>query len=119
MPTPEEKTRSLMFFPCSVSRWRMPVTLFFFHLGNAAMLPLLGQSAVARFRVDPAVYTAGTVFIAQTTMIATSLWGGLFCSGPGPLPRPCSLRRCRQAVSRPVGVCLPDCGKSALVTGLV
>ena len=50
------------------------LTLFFFHLGNAAMLPLLGQSAVARFKVDPAVYTASTVFIAQTTMIATSLW---------------------------------------------
>lgn len=49
-------------------------TLFFFHLGNAAMLPLLGQSAVARFKVDPAVYTAATVFIAQTTMIAASLW---------------------------------------------
>lgn len=48
--------------------------LFFFHLGNAAMLPLLGQSAVARFQVDPAVYTASTVFIAQVTMIAVSLW---------------------------------------------
>jgi len=48
--------------------------LFFFHLGNAAMLPLLGQSAVARFQVGPEVYTAATVFIAQTTMIATSLW---------------------------------------------
>jgi predicted MFS family arabinose efflux permease len=48
--------------------------LFFFHLGNAAMLPLLGQSAVARFQVNPAVYTAATIFVAQTTMIATSLW---------------------------------------------
>ena len=48
--------------------------LFFFHLGNAAMLPLLGQSAVARFRVSPEVYTASTVFIAETTMIVTSLW---------------------------------------------
>jgi MFS family permease len=48
--------------------------LFFFHLGNAAMLPLLGQSAVARFQVSPEVYTATTVFVAQTTMIATSLW---------------------------------------------
>lgn len=48
-------------------------TLFFFHLGNAAMLPLLGQSAVERFHVDPAAYTAGTVFIAQITMIAISI----------------------------------------------
>ncbi len=48
-------------------------TLFFFHLGNAAMLPLLGQSAAARFDVNPALYTAATIFIAQTTMIGTSL----------------------------------------------
>lgn len=50
-------------------------TLFFFHLGNAAMLPLLGQSAVARFDVNPAAYTAGTVILAQSTMICTALWG--------------------------------------------
>lgn len=37
----------------------------FFHLGNAALLPLLGQSAVATFRVNPAVYTAATVILAQ------------------------------------------------------
>lgn len=49
--------------------------LFFFHLGNAAMLPLLGQSAVARFDVNPAVYTACTVVLAQATMIITALWG--------------------------------------------
>lgn len=49
------------------------VTLFFFHLGNAAMLPLLGQSAVARFDVNPAAYTAGTVILAQATMICTAL----------------------------------------------
>ena len=50
-------------------------TLFFFHLGNAALLPLLGQSAVARFEVNPAAYTAGTVILAQATMILTALWG--------------------------------------------
>ena len=50
-------------------------TLFFFPLGNAALLPLLGQAAAPRFEVDPAVYTASTVFVAQTTMIATSLLG--------------------------------------------
>lgn len=51
------------------------VTVALFHLGNAAMLPLLGQSAVARFDVNPAAYTGATVVIAQTTMIATSLLG--------------------------------------------
>ena len=51
------------------------ITLAFFHLGNAAMLPLLGQSAVARFDVNPAAYTGVTVIIAQVTMIATALLG--------------------------------------------
>ena len=51
------------------------LTLFFFHLGNAALLPLLGQSAVARFEVNGAAYTAGTVILAQATMIAVALWG--------------------------------------------
>lgn len=48
--------------------------MLFFHLGNAAMLPLLGQSAVAHFDVNPAVYTACTVVVAQCTMILTALW---------------------------------------------
>lgn len=62
-------------------------TLFFFHLGNAAMLPLLGQSAVARFDADPAAYTAGTVILAQATMICTALWGARAVKrrGYGPL----------------------------------
>ena len=51
------------------------LTLFFFHLGNAALLPLPGQSAVARFAVNGAVYTAGTVVLAQATMIVVALWG--------------------------------------------
>ncbi len=51
------------------------LTLFFFHLGNAALLPLLGQSAVARFSVNGAAYTAGTVVLAQATMILVALWG--------------------------------------------
>ena len=51
------------------------LTLFFFHLGNAALLPLLGQSAVARFSVNGAAYTAGTVVLAQVTMIVVALWG--------------------------------------------
>lgn len=50
------------------------LTVFFFHLGNAALLPLLGQSAVAQFSVNPAFYTACTIVLAQCTMIATALW---------------------------------------------
>lgn len=48
--------------------------IFFFHFGNAAVLPLLGQSAAAEFdNVNPVVYTALTVLIAQGTMILTSI----------------------------------------------
>lgn len=63
------------------------LTLFFFHLGNAALLPLLGQSAVAQFNVNPAVYTAGTVILAQVTMIVCALWGARTARkhGYGPL----------------------------------
>lgn len=50
-------------------------TLFFFHLGNAAMLPLLGQAAVARFGVDPSGATGATIFLAQITMVGAALWG--------------------------------------------
>ena len=59
------------------------ITLFFFHLGNAALLPLLGQSAVARFAVNAAAYTAGTVILAQATMILTALWGARTASQKG------------------------------------
>lgn len=48
-------------------------TLLLFHLGNAAMLPLLGQRVAANEVMNPAVYTAGTVVIAQMTMIPMAL----------------------------------------------
>lgn len=50
------------------------LVMLFFHLGNAHMLPLLGQSAVARFAINGAAYTAATVVIAQGTMILVALW---------------------------------------------
>ncbi|UPY35811.1 MFS transporter [Sediminicoccus sp. KRV36] len=49
-------------------------TVFLFHLGNAAMTPLLGQMIVARGTAgDPMAYTAATVIISQGTMILTAL----------------------------------------------
>ncbi|MGP9765221.1 MFS transporter [Halomonas sp. AOP13-D3-9] len=48
-------------------------TLLLFHLGNAAMLPLLGQRVATNELMNPAVYTAGTVVIAQATMIPMAL----------------------------------------------
>jgi MFS family permease len=39
-----------------------------FHLGNAAMLPLLGQSLVARGAGDASAFTGVTIVVAQLTM---------------------------------------------------
>lgn len=44
-----------------------------FHLGNAAMLPLLGQSLVAQGAGDASVFTATTVVVAQLTMIPMAI----------------------------------------------
>ena len=48
-------------------------TLTLFHLGNAAMLPLLGQSIVARGAGDPSAYTSATIIVAQLTMVPMAL----------------------------------------------
>ncbi|POR49958.1 MFS transporter [Bosea psychrotolerans] len=47
--------------------------LMLFHLGNGAMLPLLGQAMVARGNGDPSAATALTVVVAQLTMIPMAL----------------------------------------------
>lgn len=49
------------------------VTLLLFHLGNAAMLPLLGQSLVAQGAGDASAYTSATIIVAQLTMIPMAL----------------------------------------------
>ena len=48
-------------------------TLTLFHLGNAAMLPLLGQSLVAAGAGDPSAYTSATIIVAQLSMIPMAL----------------------------------------------
>ena len=48
-------------------------TLTLFHLGNAAMLPLLGQSLVASGAGDPSAYTSATVVVAQLTMVPMAI----------------------------------------------
>lgn len=50
----------------------LAVTLLLFHLGNAAMLPLLGQSMAVR-GADPSAYTSATIIVAQLTMIPMAL----------------------------------------------
>ncbi|NQE49794.1 MFS transporter [Herbaspirillum rubrisubalbicans] len=76
-----------------VSTWRvlagsrplllLALAMMLFHLGNAAMLPLLSQSVVARGSADPALYTALTVIVAQLVMIPTALMAGRFAERNG------------------------------------
>jgi len=68
---------------CRVSGWQVLVesrpllvlaaALLFFHLGNAAMLPLYGMAVVADKQADPASFVAMTIVIAQGIMILTSI----------------------------------------------
>jgi MFS family permease len=51
----------------------LAAALGFFHLGNAAMLPLYGLAVVAAKQGDPASFVAMTIVVAQGVMIATSL----------------------------------------------
>ena len=50
----------------------LAATLLLFHLGNAAMLPLLGQSLAAK-GANPSAYTSATIIVAQVTMIPMAL----------------------------------------------
>jgi MFS family permease len=54
----------------------LAVTMMLFHLGNAAMLPLLGQAVVARGQADPSAFTASTIIVAQLVMIPVALLAG-------------------------------------------
>jgi len=51
----------------------LAATLTLFHLGNAAMLPLLGQALVAHGYGSPSAYTGATIVIAQLTMVPVAI----------------------------------------------
>lgn len=51
----------------------LAATLTLFHLGNAAMLPLLGQALVAHGASHPSTYTGATIVIAQLTMVPMAI----------------------------------------------
>jgi predicted MFS family arabinose efflux permease len=51
----------------------LAATLLLFHLGNAAMLPLLGQSLVAGGAGDPSAFTSATIVVAQITMVPMAI----------------------------------------------
>jgi MFS family permease len=50
----------------------LAATLLLFHLGNGAMLPLLGQALAAQ-GADPSAYTSATIIVAQLTMVPMAL----------------------------------------------
>jgi MFS family permease len=60
----------------------LSATLLLFHLGNAAMLPLLGQSLAAK-GADPSAYTSATIIVAQLTMIPMALLAAWLASKRG------------------------------------
>lgn len=51
----------------------LAAALLFFHLGNAAMLPLYGLAVIADTHADPASFVAMTIVIGQGVMILTAL----------------------------------------------
>ncbi|KZL83571.1 major facilitator superfamily transporter [Colletotrichum incanum] len=59
------------------------VTIFLFHLGNAAILYLYGQALVAAGQGDPAGTTGLTVIIAQGTMVVVSILTSWFAGRRG------------------------------------
>ncbi|MBN8902446.1 MAG: hypothetical protein BGO51_03005 [Rhodospirillales bacterium 69-11] len=52
------------------------IALAAFHLGNAAMLPLLGQRMAAIGQGDPTRWMAACVIVAQATMVPVALLAG-------------------------------------------
>lgn len=51
----------------------LAAALAFFHLGNAAMLPLYGMAVASAGRGDPAAVVGTTIVVAQATMVGASL----------------------------------------------
>jgi len=58
-------------------------TLTLFHLGNAAMLPLLGQALVAHGDGDASAFTGATIVIAQTAMVPVALFAARLAEEKG------------------------------------
>jgi predicted MFS family arabinose efflux permease len=61
-------------------------TLTLFHLGNAAMLPLLSQAALAKGGGNPSAFTGATIVIAQLTMVPVALFAARLAEAKGYWP---------------------------------
>ncbi len=78
---------------CAPSSWRVlarsgplrrvALVMMLFHLGNAAMLPLLGQAAVSRGQADASAFTALTIIVSQLAMIPVALLAGRYAQQHG------------------------------------
>lgn len=79
--TPPPSTWRVLAGSCELRL--LAVTMMLFHLGNAAMLPLLGQSVVAHGQADPSAFTAATIVVAQLVMIPMALLGGRYAERHG------------------------------------
>jgi predicted MFS family arabinose efflux permease len=62
------------------------VTLTLFHLGNAAMLPLLSQAALAKGHGNASAFTGATIVIAQLTMVPVALFSARLVEAKGYWP---------------------------------
>ena len=61
-------------------------TLTLFHLGNAAMLPLLSQAALAKGGGNPSAFTGATIVVAQLTMVPVALFAARLAEAKGYWP---------------------------------
>ena len=61
-------------------------TLTLFHLGNAAMLPLLSQAMLAKGEGNPSAFTGATIVIAQLTMVPVALFAARLAEAKGYWP---------------------------------
>ena len=87
-------------------------TLTVFHLGNAAMLPLLGQAGVAHDGSNPSAFTAATIIVAQLTLVPMALLAARLAQSQGywtgvsaGADRAADPRRHRLSGYRAVGAC--------------
>ncbi|MBB2169013.1 MFS transporter [Gluconacetobacter aggeris] len=79
----ERKAEGLQSFLRHKPLLILAICLCFFHLGNAAMLPLYGMAVVSAGKGNPAMFTAMTVMVAQAVMIVVSLLAMRFIRGRG------------------------------------
>ena len=61
----------------------LAATLTLFHLGNGAMLPLLGQALVAHGATHGSTYTGATIVIAQLTMVPMAIFAARLAEARG------------------------------------